>query len=98
RFSRSDDPADRDVAFATLHQVLAILARVLAPILPFPPQDLSSNLVRTVVPSAPDSVHLTRWPAAEIAACRDESLEASMAIARLAVDRARTRRGQGGLP
>jgi isoleucyl-tRNA synthetase len=97
RFSRNDDPADRDAAFATLHQALVLFARILAPILPFLAEDVYSNLVPTVVPSAPDSVHLTRWPTEEIATCRDEALEASMAIARRAVDLARTLRGQAGL-
>ena len=40
-------------------------------------------------PDAPDSVHLTRWPTAELASHRDESLERSMAIAQAAVDLAR---------
>ena len=39
-------------------------------------------------PSLPDSVHLTRWPAAEMAALRDEPLERSMAR--------RPRRGRPG--
>ena len=48
-------------------------------------------------PGAPDSVHLTRWPAAELAAHRDEALERSMAIVRGAVELARTLRAQAGL-
>jgi isoleucyl-tRNA synthetase len=97
RFSRNEDPADRDAAFATLHQALVIVARVLAPLLPFLAETLYTNLVPSVSPSAPDSVHLTRWPTAEIAPCRDEPLEAAMAIARRAVDLARTLRGGAGL-
>ena len=34
RFSRSDDPADRAAAFATLHEALVATTRMLAPILP----------------------------------------------------------------
>src|SRR5512135_21515 len=45
----------------------------------------------------PDSVHLTRWPAAEMARFRDEALEGSMAIAMRAVELARMLRGQAGL-
>ncbi len=63
RFSRSDDVADRDAAFATLHAALVGLARILAPILPFLSESLYRNLVVTVDPEAPESVHLTRWPA-----------------------------------
>ena len=51
----------------------------------------------SVVPSLPDSVHLTRWPAEDMAGWRDPALEASMAVARSAVDLARTLRGQAGL-
>jgi isoleucyl-tRNA synthetase len=50
-----------------------------------------------VLPSAPDSVHLTRWPAAELASHRDEALERAMALMRGAVDLARTLRAQAGL-
>jgi isoleucyl-tRNA synthetase len=47
--------------------------------------------------SAPDSVHLTHWPAPELAPLRDEGLESSMSVARRAVDLSRTLRGQAGL-
>ena len=42
-------------------------------------------------------MHLTRWPAPELAALRDERLEAAMAVARRAVDLSRTLRGASGL-
>ena len=48
-------------------------------------------------PAAPDSVHLTPWPAPELAPLRDEALEEAMAVARRAVDLSRTLRGQAGL-
>jgi isoleucyl-tRNA synthetase len=92
RFSRSDDAADRDAAFATLHEALVAAARMLAPTLPFLADSLYGNLVTTVAPDAPDSVHLTRWPSAELAPSRDEALETSMAIAQGAVELARTLR------
>ncbi|HYK95900.1 MAG TPA: class I tRNA ligase family protein [Candidatus Dormibacteraeota bacterium] len=90
------DPADREHAFATLHAALVTVARTLAPILPYLAEDMYQNLVADI-PGLPDSVHLTRWPAPEIAALRDEPLEASMAVARRAVDLARTLRAQVGL-
>src|SRR6185503_9181203 len=57
------------------------------------------NLMVGVLPAGavPDSVHLTRWPAAEMAPLRDAGLEASMAVARRAVELARTLRSQAGL-
>jgi isoleucyl-tRNA synthetase len=41
------------------------LARLLAPVLPFLSEVLYQNLVRSVDPSAPDSVHLSYYPAAD---------------------------------
>ena len=55
------------------------------------------NLVAGVDDTAPDSVHLTAWPAAEVAPLRDERLEAAVSVARRAVDLSRTLRGQAGL-
>ncbi|MEO8229906.1 MAG: class I tRNA ligase family protein [Chloroflexota bacterium] len=97
RFSRSDDVRDRDAAFATLHAALVTLARVMAPILPFLSEAIYENLVVAGDPTAPDSVHLTGWPTAEVAADRDERLEAGMATTRRAVELVRTLRGQAGL-
>ena len=51
----------------------------------------------TDVPDAPDSVHLTRYPTADLAAHRDERLEAAMAVAQAAVDLARTLRSSARL-
>jgi isoleucyl-tRNA synthetase len=97
RFSRSDDPRDQDAAFASLHEALVASARMLAPILPFLSESLYSNLVSSVMPDEPDSVHLTRWPSADLAGHRDDDLEASMAIAQGAVDLARTLRSTAHL-
>jgi isoleucyl-tRNA synthetase len=97
RFSRSDDAADRDAAFATLHAALVALARIMAPILPFLTEAIYDNLVASQDPSAPDSIHLTSWPTAELASDRDEPLEAAMATARRTVELVRTLRGQAGL-
>ncbi len=55
------------------------------------------NLADDTAPGVPDSVHLTPWPAAELAPFRDEPLEEAMATARRAVELARTLRGAAGL-
>ena len=96
RFSRSDDVGDRQAAFATLHEALTATTRLLAPILPFLSEAMYGNLT-TDVAGAPDSVHLTRFPTAELAADRDERLEAAMAVAQDAVDLARTLRSSARL-
>jgi isoleucyl-tRNA synthetase len=97
RFSRNDDAADRNGAFATLHEALVAVCQVLAPILPFLSDSMYGNLVGAVDPDAPDSVHLTRWPTGRLADKRDPSLEAAMTTARRAVELARTLRGTAGL-
>ncbi len=60
---RSADASDQQAAFATLYVTLVTLARLLAPVLPFLSEALYQNLVRSVDPSAPESVHLTGYPA-----------------------------------
>ena len=98
RFSRSEDPQDRDAAFATLHLALTSLARVLAPILPFLAEELHRVLVRDAgVEGAIESVHLTPWPDAELEPLREPALEASMASLLRAVELGRTLRGQAGI-
>ena len=73
------------------------MARVMAPILPFITETMYQNLMVAIDPGAPESVHLTRWPTDDVAAFRDEKLEAAMATARRAVELARTLRGQAGI-
>ncbi len=97
RFSRAAASADRDAAFATLHAAIVALVRVMAPILPFLTDAIYDNLVAAADPDAPDSVHLTTWPAAELAPLRDPDLEAAMATVRRAVDLVRTLRSAAGL-
>ena len=97
RMRRKANAADSASAFATLHGALVALTRIVAPILPFITEELYQNLVAGLDPAAPDSVHLTPWPAAELAANRDEPLEKAMSSISRAVDLARTLRGNAGL-
>ncbi len=93
----NDDSADRDSAFATLHQALVTVAQVAAPLLPFLAESFYGNLVGTSEPDVPDSVHLTHWPAEELVGLRDRRLEEAMDTTRKAVELARTLRGAAGL-
>ncbi len=97
RLSRAAEGPDRAAAFATLHTALVGLARVVAPLLPFVAEAIYQNLVVRGAVEAPDSVHLTRWPAADLAGARDPGLEDGMELAQRAVDLARTLRSQAGL-
>jgi isoleucyl-tRNA synthetase len=96
RFSRAATDTERAGAFATLHAVLLTTSRLLAPILPFIAESMYGNLSATVVGS-PDSVHLTGWPAGELAADRNHAAEAAMATARRAVELTRTLRSGAGV-
>lgn len=56
---------DKEAAFATLFTCLETLSRLTAPFLPFLSEQIYQNIVRTVTPSAPESVHLCAFPAAD---------------------------------
>jgi isoleucyl-tRNA synthetase len=49
-------------ALATLHEVLVTVSQLLAPATPFVSEEIYQNLVVKVDESAPNSVHLSRWP------------------------------------
>ena len=66
-------------ALDTLHTVLVTLSHLLAPATPFIAEELYQNLVCRVDPSAPDSVHLSRWPQVNEALI-DEQLSVDMAL------------------
>jgi isoleucyl-tRNA synthetase len=62
RFWKSQSDEDKQSAYSTLYEVLVTLAKLLAPILPFTAENIYQNLVRSVLPNAPESVHLCDWP------------------------------------
>ncbi len=57
RFWKSDDDADKQSAYQTLHYVLVQLAHVMAPFTPFLAEELYQKL------TGGESVHLRDWPA-----------------------------------
>jgi isoleucyl-tRNA synthetase len=75
RFWGSADSADTRAAFATLYEALVGVARLMAPFAPFFADWLHRSL------TAGESVHLTRFPGAELAP-RDEALERGMSAVR----------------
>jgi isoleucyl-tRNA synthetase len=99
RFWNTDPAApadDSDAAFSTLHTCLSTLSRLLAPITPFLAEILYRNLVLTGDPTAPDSVHLTRFPESDPAAA-DDGLRETMAAARRLVTLSREARNIAGI-
>jgi isoleucyl-tRNA synthetase len=62
------------LAYQALYTVLTTVIRLMAPILPFLTEEIYQNLVRSVEPSAPESVHLTPYPQVD-SSLIDEHLE-----------------------
>jgi isoleucyl-tRNA synthetase len=62
RFWKSDSDADKYAAYATLHEALVTVGKLLAPTMPFIAEELYQNLVVTVNGDVPESVHLIDWP------------------------------------
>ncbi|MBM2824921.1 MAG: isoleucyl-tRNA synthase, partial [Dehalococcoidales bacterium] len=65
RFWKSENDADKLSAYNTLYHCLVTLSKLLAPLTPFLAEELYQNLVLTVSPQAPESVHLTDFPVAD---------------------------------
>ncbi|MDR7420596.1 MAG: isoleucine--tRNA ligase [Armatimonadota bacterium] len=92
RFWKSGDDADKRAAYYTLYRVLRTLALALAPFVPFTCEAIYQNLVRTVEPAAPESVHLCDYPEPD-ATHVDADLEAAMTVVRALVALGRAARG-----
>lgn len=65
RFWKSGNDADKLSAYNTLYTCLVTFAKLLAPFMPFLAEEIYQNLVKSVFPDAPDSVHLTDFPTAD---------------------------------
>ncbi|MFC1988000.1 isoleucine--tRNA ligase [Chloroflexota bacterium] len=65
RFWKSEDDADKLSAYNTLYECLVTLSKLLAPFTPFLAEELYQNLVSSLSPEAPESVHLTDFPVAD---------------------------------
>ena len=62
RFWRGAVDNDKAAAYATLYECLTTVSQLIAPAMPFLPEAVYQNLVRSVNPNAPESIHLTDWP------------------------------------
>jgi isoleucyl-tRNA synthetase len=79
RFWKSESDTDKQAAYATLYTALVTLSKLLAPAMPFLADELYQNLVRTLDPDAPESVHLASWPEVN-AGLVDETLNRDMQL------------------
>jgi len=96
RYWKSEADQDKETAYATLWHVLVKMTRALAPVIPFITEVMYQNLVRSVFPSAYESIHHTDWPEADLAAI-DEKLIYQMDLARRVASLGLSARGNAGL-
>ncbi len=68
RYWKSETDADKQAAYQTLYDVLGTLSTLLAPFVPFLAEAFYQNLVRTVNPGAPVSVHLCEMATPDLTA------------------------------
>ncbi len=96
RFWKTEADRDKASAYLTLHEVLVTLSRLLAPFTPFLADEMHENLVRSIDPSAPISVHLTDFPTAD-ASKVDAQLDRDMQALLQAVELGRAVRNKASV-
>lgn len=96
RFWKSTDAEDKRAAYLTLYECLDGAHRLMAPFVPFISEYVYQNLVRTVDPNAPVSIHMSEWPTVDPARDDDELLH-NIDVVQKVVDLARAARGQSGV-
>jgi isoleucyl-tRNA synthetase len=96
RFWKSENDADKLSAYTTLYQCLVTLAKLLAPFTPFLAEELYQNLVSSVFPDEPESVHLADFPVAD-ATKIDPQLAADTRLAMKISSMGRAARSQVGI-
>ena len=77
RYWGSEMTADKENAYMTLYTALVTLAKLAAPMIPFMTEEIYQNLVRSLDPTAPESIHLCDYPTADETLI-DETLEYAM--------------------
>jgi isoleucyl-tRNA synthetase len=96
RFWKGELDDDKRAAYATLHEVLVTLAKLLAPTVPHLADAMWENLVAAVDATAADSVHLTDFPE-PVAGRSDPAIEEAVALARRVVAAGRAARASSGV-
>ncbi len=77
RFWVKGMPQDKINAYMTLYTALVTVSKLAAPMIPFMAESIYQNLVCSLDPCAPKSVHLCRYPQAD-EKMMDQKLEADM--------------------
>ena len=79
RFWAKGMEQDKINAYMTLYTALVTISKATAPMIPFMTEDIYRNLVCSIDPSAPESVHLCDFPEVDEAHI-DKQLEADMEV------------------
>jgi len=79
RFWNPVSEPDKQSASTALYETLVTLSKLLAPAMPFLAEELYQNLVCSVDPNAPESVHIAAWPVYNEALI-DENLNRDMEV------------------
>ncbi len=93
RFWKNENDNDKEDAYTTLHQVLVMLAKIMAPFTPFLSEEIFRNL------TGKESVHLAAYPQRSTISFVDdgELLMILMRITRVAVSSGLQQRSQNGI-
>jgi len=96
RFWKSENDADKLSAYTVLYECLVTLSKLLAPFTPFLAEEMYQNLVCSVFPEAPDSVHLANFPVADEAKIDEQLIKDVCAVMEL-VSKTRALRNEKGI-
>ncbi|WP_405819433.1 isoleucine--tRNA ligase [Streptomyces sp. NBC_00838] len=83
-------------ALRTLHEVVETVTRLMAPLVPFITERVWQDMIVPVTPDAPESVHLSTWPEADLPSI-DPALSRQMALVRRLVELGRATRAESGV-
>ena len=96
RFWKSENDIDKASAYKTLYDAIATVAKLMAPLAPFISEHLYQQLVLSVFPNNPESVHLAAWPTWDDAVIDAELLRNMETLIRL-VELGRSARSTAGV-
>ncbi len=96
RFWKSGSDSDKAAAYYTLYLALVTISKLMAPTMPFLADELYQNLVRSIDPESPISVHLCDWPKADESRI-DENLNRSMSTVLRLVSLGHAARNKGNI-
>ncbi|MCX7785074.1 MAG: isoleucine--tRNA ligase [candidate division WOR-3 bacterium] len=96
RFWKPGKDDDKLAAYQTLYECLVTLIKLIAPIMPFLSETIYQNIVRSIDPQAPESVHLNSFPEPKLTFYNPQ-LEREMALVRELISLGLSARKAGAL-